>query len=343
MRSYNDETTTEEVAADFKAQITGKTIFLTGASPKSLGAVFAIGIAQYNPACFILAGRDLAKCEETAQAIKANDPSIRTHNVYLDLESLGQVREAAEKIRSLNEKIDIIVNSAAVMAAPYSKTVDGIESTFAINYLGHFVLTNLLLPDMLARSEPIRVVNISSEGCRFSPVRFGDLDFGVSDDQLNHYEKQDAYFNTLQEGKKYDRWLSYGQSKSALMLYTKALADKLGHRNLTAVSLHPGVIMDTHLARYMADGDIRELDQLDHQQGHSKYWIWPKFKTPSQGASTYVVGAFSPDLKDRNGAYLADSAVVDIKEVYCWTRDAVDADRLWELSEKLTGQHFVFE
>lgn len=197
MPSYNDETTTEEVAADLKPQIIGKTIFLTGASPKSLGAVFAAGIAQYQPACFILAGRDLAKCEETAQAIKAKNPSIRTYKVHLDLESLGQVREAAETIRSLNEKIDIIVNSAAIMAAPYSKTVDGIESTFAINYLGNFVLTNLLLPDMLARSLPIRVVNISSEGCRFSPVRFGDLDFGVSDGQLKHHRDSAAHFHTI--------------------------------------------------------------------------------------------------------------------------------------------------
>lgn len=88
---------------------------------------------------------------------------------------------------------------------------------------------------------------------------------------------------------------------------------------------------------------LDSTDQLDHQQGHSKYWIWPKFQTPSQGASTYVFGAFSPDLKDQNGAYLANSAVVDIKEVYCWTRDAVDANRLWALSEKLTGQRFVFD
>lgn len=197
MRSYNDETTIEEVAAHLSTQITGKTIFLTGASPKSLGAVFATAIAQYQPACFILAGRDLAKCEETAQAIKTKDRSIRTHNVHLDLESLSQVREAAEKIRSLDEKIDIMVNNAGVMACPYSKTVDGIESTFAINYLGHFVLTNLLLPDILARGLPIRVVNISSEGCRFSPVRFGDLDFGVSDRQLKHRQDSAAHFNTL--------------------------------------------------------------------------------------------------------------------------------------------------
>jgi nucleoside-diphosphate-sugar epimerase len=181
MSPYSYETTAEEVANDLKSQIAGKTILVTGVSPKGLGAAFAEIIAQYGPECIILATRDLSKAEETGQAIKATSPSVRTHSVELDLASLDQVRKAAAKIQSFGEKIDVIVNNAAIMASPYFKTVDGIEGQFAVNYLGHFLLTNLLLPDMLARNVPIRIVNVSSNGCRYGPVRFGDLDFSVSE------------------------------------------------------------------------------------------------------------------------------------------------------------------
>ncbi|CAG9975168.1 unnamed protein product [Clonostachys byssicola] len=332
MSPYSYETTAEEVANDLKPQIAGKTILVTGVSPKGLGAAFAEIIAQYGPECIILATRDLSKAEETALAIKATGPSVRTHSVELDLASLDQVRKAATKIQSFGEKIDVIVNNAAIMASPYFKTVDGIEGQFAVNYLGHFLLTNLLLPDMLARNVPIRIVNVSSNGCRYGPVRFGDLDFS--------------------DGKHYNRWISYGQSKSASMLYTKALAEKLGQRNVHAFSLHPGVIM-TNLGRSVAMEEFAELGEkipqsniereLDKVQGHAHYWNQSfGFKSPSQGVATHVFAAFSPEIEKSNGAYLTNCKVKDVKHVYCWTRDSVDAERLWELSEKLVGQEFTF-
>ncbi|CAH0051355.1 unnamed protein product [Clonostachys solani] len=322
MSPYSYETTAEEVANDLKSQIAGKTILVTGVSPKGLGAAFAEIIAQYGPECIILATRDLSKAEETAQAVKATSPSVRTHSVELDLASLDQVRKAAAKIQSLGEKINVIVNNAAIMASPYFKTVDGIEGQFAVNYLGHFLLNNLLLPDMLARNVPIRIVNVSSNGYRFGPVRFGDLDFS--------------------DGKFYNRWISYAQSKSANMLYTKALAEKLGHRQVHAFSLHPGVIM-TNLSRSVAMEEFAELGELDKVQGHSHYWNQPfRFKSASQGVATHVFAAFSTDIENSNGGYLTDCKVKDIKHVYCWTRDSVDAERLWALSEKLVGQEFTF-
>ncbi|CAG9953800.1 unnamed protein product [Clonostachys rosea f. rosea IK726] len=322
MSPYSYETTAEEVANDLKSQIAGKTILVTGVSPKGLGAAFAEIIAQYGPECIILATRDLSKAEETGQAIKATSPSVRTHSVELDLASLDQVRKAAAKIQSFGEKIDVIVNNAAIMASPYFKTVDGIEGQFAVNYLGHFLLTNLLLPDMLARNVPIRIVNVSSNGCRYGPVRFGDLDFS--------------------DGKHYNRWISYGQSKSASMLYTKALVEKLGHRHVHAFSLHPGVIM-TNLSRSVAMEEFAELGELDKIQGHAHYWNQPfGIKSPSQGVATHVFAAFSPEIEKSNGAYLTNCKVKDVKHVYCWTRDSIDAERLWELSEKLVGQEFTF-
>lgn len=180
MSTYNANTTGDEVAQDCQSRIAGKTILITGATPKGLGANFATTIAKHEPACIILATRTVAKAEETARDIAAVSPKVRTHSVALDLSSMAQVRKAAEVINALPEQIDVIVNNAGIMAQPYSKTVDGIESHFATNHIGHFLLTNLLLPKILARKTPVRVVNVSSNGYNLGPIRFRDLNFDVS-------------------------------------------------------------------------------------------------------------------------------------------------------------------
>jgi NAD(P)-dependent dehydrogenase (short-subunit alcohol dehydrogenase family) len=179
MKTYTPETTAEEVAEDCSSQIANKTILVTGVSPSGLGAAFALAITKSKPACIILAARDLSKVEQTASDIDAIDSTVRTHSIKLDLESLEEIKKAAEAINSLDESIDVIVNNAGIMACPYGKTVDGIERHFAVNHIGHFLLTNLLLPKMLARSVPIRVINVSSNGFRFSPVRYEDWNFDV--------------------------------------------------------------------------------------------------------------------------------------------------------------------
>lgn len=179
MTPYNLDTTAEEVAADCHSKITNKTIFITGVSSGGLGAAFAIIVAKHNPACLILATRNLSKAEETAKEIAAIAPAVRTLPIELDLSSVQQIRKAAEEINALHEHIDVIVNNAGIMAPPYSKTADGVESQFATNHIGHFLLTNLLLPKILARNLPVRVVNVASNGFRFGPVRFDDWNFDV--------------------------------------------------------------------------------------------------------------------------------------------------------------------
>ena len=179
MSPYNADTTAEKVALDCRSQIANKTILVTGVSPGGLGAQFAITIAKYEPACIILAARNIAKVEATAREIAAAAPAVRTWPIELDLGSQNQIREAAAKINALDENLDVIVNNAGIMACPYSKTVDGIESQFGINHIGHFLLTNLLLPKILAKKLPIRVVNVTSSGYRLGPIRFEDWNFDV--------------------------------------------------------------------------------------------------------------------------------------------------------------------
>jgi NAD(P)-dependent dehydrogenase (short-subunit alcohol dehydrogenase family) len=146
----------------------------------------------------------------------------------LDLASQTQIRKAAKEVLAYPEEcIDVLVNSAGIMAGPYRTTEEGIEAQFGSNHIGHFLFTNLIMSKLLIAKAP-RVVNVASDGHRFSGVRFEDPSFGG--------------------GKVYDQWEAYGQRKTANILFSRALAEKLGSRGLTAYSLHPGVALGTSLA-----------------------------------------------------------------------------------------------
>ncbi|KAI0160125.1 dehydrogenase [Xylariaceae sp. FL1272] len=325
MTTYTRETTAEQVADDCKAEILNKTILITGATPGGLGAVFGTIVAKYGPAAIILATRDVTKAQETAQDISSAAPNVRVHCVELDLGSLSQIPKAAKKIDSLGENIDVIVNNAGVMAPPYSKTADGIESQFAINHVGHFLLTNLLLPKMLARKEPVRVVNVSSGGHRYHHVRLQDWNFD--------------------DGREYNRWHGYAQSKSANNLFSVALAKKLGDKGVVSVSLHPGVIISTNLSRSLAMEDFGETGIIDRKLGYVEYWNDQfAFKTPSAGVATHMFAAFHPslDAPELNGSYLENCGVRDPRKIPSWARDPIDAESLWYLSEKLVSRKFDF-
>ncbi|CAG9951778.1 unnamed protein product [Clonostachys rosea f. rosea IK726] len=335
MSQYTPETTGEQVAADCQAQIKNKTVLITGASPGGLGANFAKVIAKHEPASILLATRDLNKAEITAKEISELSPKVRVRSIKLDLTSLKQVRAAADEINSLNEKIDVIVNNAGIMAPAHSKTVDGIESQFGTNHIGPFLFTNLLLSKQLgvSSSGKLRIVNISSNGYRLSPIRFEDWNFD--------------------DGKTYNRWAAYGQSKTANMLFSRSLAQKLGNRGVTSVSVHPG-ISQTPLSKDLKMEDFMEIGPIDRAQGHASHWGHNvQYKTPSQAVATHVFAAFHPSLDapeqhadnfylEHNGAYVAESKPQSDTTVHCWGRDAIDAERLWALSEGIIGQKFDY-
>lgn len=175
----SSKTTGAEVAQSLSAQIKGKTILTTGVSPNSLGASFAKTIAVHGPKLLIFAGRDASKINETASEIKSINPDVRTRTLVLDLGSQKQIREAAAEVNNYDESIDILVNNAGVMACPYSTTSDGLETQFGTNHIGHFLFTNLILDKILASPNP-RIVNVSSNGHRLSPIRWDDIGFDVS-------------------------------------------------------------------------------------------------------------------------------------------------------------------
>ncbi|KAL4953675.1 hypothetical protein BDW69DRAFT_205689 [Aspergillus filifer] len=308
-------TTATELTETFSSQIKDKIVLTTGPSPKSIGAIFAQSIAAAKPALLILAGRNTSKLEQTADVINSTNPGVCVRLLSIDLGSLAAVREAAEEVNSWNDvpHIDVLVNNAGIMGTKFALTADGFESQFATNHLGHFLFTNLIMGKILKASEP-RVVNVSSDGHRLGPIQWGDYNF--------------------KEGKTYNKWSAYGQSKTANILMAVSLAEKLGSKGLLAYSLHPGVIFSTSLSHGVdnAQAAFGELDALDKALGNVEGWEEFKKKTDQEGAATTVYAAFEPELKD---CHVADPWTETVKP---WATDKTEAERLWKLSEKLVGQ-----
>ena len=136
-------------------------------------------MAAASPTLIILAGRSLSKIQPVIDEIKSSRPAVATRFIPLDLGSQASIRESAANINASIEKIDILINNAAIMSCPFSKTLDGIESQFGTNHIGHFLLTNLILDKILAAGEGARIVNVSSSAHEMSDVRFDDWNFEV--------------------------------------------------------------------------------------------------------------------------------------------------------------------
>ena len=179
-RTYDTNTTADEIVADLTNEIKGKIVLTTGVTPGSLGAAFVESIAKARPAFLILAGRNAEKLQETSDKITAAYPNVKTRALTLDLNSLAAVKQSAEIVNSWTDvpHIDVLVNSAGRMAAPYTLTADGFESQFGVNHLSHFLFTNLIMPKILASKAP-RVVAGTSAGHRLNPMRWSDYGFDV--------------------------------------------------------------------------------------------------------------------------------------------------------------------
>ena len=177
---YNATTTADEVLKDLSHHIKGKIILTTGASPGGLGATFVETIAKAQPALLILAGRDTTKLQRTADVITTAEPTVQVRLLELDLGSLAVVRKSAGDVKSWDDvpRIDVLVNSAAIMATEFALSPEGYETQLATNHLGHFLFTNLIMDKLLASQSP-RIINVASDGHRLSPIRWGDYNFRV--------------------------------------------------------------------------------------------------------------------------------------------------------------------
>ena len=308
--SLGFETTTDDVVAG--VDLSGRTALVTGAS-SGIGLETARALASVG-ASVVLAVRNAEKGNAALAAIRDRVPDATLELGALDLTSLASVRAFAESFLGSHDRLDLLINNAGVMASPFERTTDGFELQFGTNHLGHFLLTGLLVPTVLA-SASARIVSLSSAGHHGSDIVWDDINF---------------------DRRPYDKWDAYGQSKTANILFSVELEWRLGPRGVHAYAVHPGMIA-TELGRHLVPEDLQTLRQRAADQGR----VLPGFKPVEAGAATTVWAATAPELEGRGGVYLEDC---HISEQHApWTLDAEAAKRLWTVSEQMVGQTFSFD
>ncbi|MGO4446362.1 SDR family NAD(P)-dependent oxidoreductase [Mycobacterium sp. 2YAF39] len=292
--------------------LTGKVCVITGASA-GLGRESARALATAG-AHVILAARNRQALADTEAWIRADAPDAHVSTVELDLTSLASVRSAARAIGADASAIHVLMNNAGVMFTPFGRTADGFEMQFGTNHLGHFELTRLLVPQLVAAGGA-RIVNLSSDGHRLSDV---DLD----DPNWQHRD--------------YDKFAAYGASKTANILHMVELDRRLRDHHVRAYAVHPGIVA-TSLARHMSRDDFTALTQFSPSDpDQKKVDVRRDFTMPEHGAATQVWAAVSDDLADVGSAYLADCRVQDDQEGPApYATDAAHARQLWDASERL--------
>src|SRR3954447_26192841 len=301
------ETTTDEVLDG--VDLRGKIAVVTGAST-GLGLETARALASVG-AQVVLAGRDATRIDAAATKILETEPDAMLEQGALDLASLDSVRAFAEWYGSSHDRLHLLINNAGVMYTPFEHTAEGFEMQFGTNHVGHFLLTCLLVPQLLA-DPPSRVVNLSSGGHRGSDIVWDDPNY---------------------EHRAYDKFAAYGQSKTANILFSVELEGRLGARGVHAYAVHPGMI-STELGRHMTDDDFAAL--VARAKAAPSGGLPPR-KTVEQGAATSVWAATAPDV--RGGTSRADCEVSE--DHAPWALDPEAATRLWSLSEALVGQSFL--
>ena len=316
MSSYGPETTTDEVIEG--VDLSGRVAIVTGASG-GLGAETARALAARG-ARVTIAARDLEKAENAAEEIRTSTGNPEIDVLGLELTLPDRVRESAKQWLADHDELNLLINNAGVMACPLDRTAEGWEFQFATNHLGHFLFTGLLVP-ALVHGAPARIVNLSSAGHRMSPVVFDDI----------HYEDRP-----------YDKWESYGQSKTANILFSVALNARLAGKGVSAYAVHPGMIM-TELGRHMGQQDLEDL-MAKRPAGTKMEW-----KSVEAGAATSVWAATATELEGQGGRYLEDCGVArpkkteeDVAGYADYAVDAEAAERLWRVSEETLGEEFDF-
>ncbi|RYP70404.1 hypothetical protein DL771_005525 [Monosporascus sp. 5C6A] len=327
MPVFDATATSEQVVKAFAPQVKGRTFVITGAGQPSIGSSMATTLAQASPEHILIASRTAAKAEPVLAAIREVNPSVKATFVQVDLSDHDSVRRAAKVIlEATASKIDVLINSAGNMALKeYTVDKQGIEMQLSANHVGHFLLTNLLAPALLAaadanREHGARIVNLCSLGYLISPFRFDDYNFSG--------------------GKSYDLWTGYGQAKTANILFTFGLAKRLKERGVTSFAAHPGSNLDTQLGSHLVMEDYNDIFEITKRNtGKDFVFDEPRFKTYAQIGATPLTAALDPDLAPKSPALLMNNQIAETAE---HAGNPEIADKLWELSEKLVGQEFNY-
>ena len=274
-----------------------KICIVTGAN-SGIGKATAQALSEKG-ATVLMVCRNEQRGETALSEIKEKTKNENVCLLIADLSSQREIRKLGDEIKSRYPKIDALVNNAGGLHPTRTVTVDGIESTFAVNHLGYFLLTSLLL-DQLKASPTARIVNVSTQAHRFSRIFFDDL--GLE--------------------KKFNPMLSYAQSKLANILFTYELARRLKGTTVSVNTMHPGGVR-TNFGK-----------ELTGLSGFFFKNVGFLLRSPEKGAETVIWLASSADVEGVTGKYFLDKKEIRSSKI---SYDAEVARRLWQVSAKLTG------
>jgi len=287
----------------------GKVAVVTGANI-GLGYETALGLAKKGSKV-ILACRDFEKGEKAMRKIVKSVPEASVEIILIDLKNLDSVHGFAEEFLVKHDRLDFLILNAGIMAPPFSKTRDGFESQMGVNYFSHFLLTNLLFP-VIKKTKNARIISLSSIA-----HKNGKIDF-----------------ENLNSQKSYSKWGAYRQSKLACLMFAYELQRRIDNKKLkiTSLAAHPG-LSSTNLAQHLPKiGQLFfGLSSLIGQDAKS-------------GAMPTLMAALEPSLD--GGEYIGPTGFMQAKgdpglvKSSDRSHDISLAQKLWAVSEKLTGKEF---
>ncbi len=282
-----------------------KICLITGASA-GIGKMTALELAKTG-ATLILVSRNEKRGQAVLEEIRKKTGNLKVVWMQADLSSQADIRRLVDQFKAEYAQLHLLINNAGIVATERKLSVDGLEMTFAVNHLSYFLLTNLLLEQLVA-SEPARIVNVASQA-----------------------HSQQVDFNNLQGESYFEGIAPYYQSKCANIMFTVALARRLAGTKVTANCLHPGVI-DTQLLTHF--NEVAFPDEYKKQSliRSVKRLIRPEGLSPTEGAKAVLYLALSPEVESISGRYFENNRLAKMPAA---AEDETATERLWAVSAEL--------
>jgi NAD(P)-dependent dehydrogenase (short-subunit alcohol dehydrogenase family) len=292
----------------------GRICLVTGTT-SGIGKITALEMARMG-ATVVMVARDPGRGEAALSEIRAASGNGSVHLLLADLASLRQVRRLAEEFQASYQHLHVMINNAGTLFPARATTEDGLDTTFAVNHLASFLLTNLLLGSIKA-STPARIVNVAS-----TSHKFGAIDLAVIQGRRRWRRR-------------FSGWKAYSHSELANVLFTYELARRLGGTGVTANCLHPGMVAGTNLAS--SSRGVLGFVINRYRSSLERFFLnlpCTPLLTPEQGARTSIYLASSPEVEGISGKYFAKG--IEVRS----SRKSYDrslAQRLWRMDAELVG------
>ena len=286
------------------------------------GGYSGIGL-ETTRALVAIGAKVIIPAKRTEVAVQNLEGIVSKENIVeMDLGNLNSVRKFTEDFKESFGKLDLLINNAGIMACPETRIGNGWESQFAVNHIGHFLLTKELM-DTMAENDGARFVSLSSSAHSLTGILWDDIHF---------------------RNNSYDKWMAYGQSKTASSLIAIEFHRRMVDKGVSGFSVHPGGIL-TPLQRHLQKEEMVALGWMD-EDGSPSEMVKNFFKTTSQGASTTLWCATSSSLNGIGGVFCEDCDIAKRKNevdeslqryfgVADWAVDTEEASKLWDVTEKM--------